>query len=80
MTTSGEGPRLVHVAIEVEGIIDPRWSEWFNGQEVRLTPSTADASRTTLTADLPDQSALPALLASVTGLNLRVISVTPISE
>jgi hypothetical protein len=80
MTTAGEGPRLVHVAIEVEGIIDPRWSEWFNGQEVRLTPSTADASRTTLTADLPDQSALPALLASVTGLNLRVISVTPKSD
>ena len=67
----GEEPRPVHVAIEVEGIIHPRWSEWFNGQEVRLTPFDGDASRTTSTADLPDQSALPALLASVTGLNLK---------
>ena len=67
-------------AIEAEGNIDPRWAEWFDGQQVRLSPSAVDPSRTTLVADLPDQSALPALLASVTGLNLRVISVTTVPE
>jgi len=80
MTMSREARRPVHFAIEVEGIVDPRWAEWFNGQEVRLAPSKADVTRTTLIAALPDQAALPALLASVTGLNLRVISVTPVSE
>ncbi len=67
----------IQYAVEVEGIIDARWSEWFSGLDVSFVPSSLDARRTILIASLPDQSALPALLARVTGLNLKVLSVTP---
>jgi hypothetical protein len=63
--------------VEVEGIVDPRWSQWFNGLSVVLVPSPEDPRRTALIATLPDQSALPALLARVIGLNLKIVSVTP---
>lgn len=72
-------PRIqrIEYAIEVEGVVDERWSEWFDEGEVTVIPSRSNPQRTTLVASLPDQSALPALLARVTGLNLRVISVSP---
>ena len=77
MTTFQRKTQVLRYAIEVEGVVDPRWSEWFSGWDVSLVPSTADAKRTMVIASLPDQSALPALLAHVTGLNLKVVSVTP---
>jgi hypothetical protein len=61
----------------VDGVVDPRWSEWFDDIEVRIVPSPSLPQRTVLIAQLPDQAALPALLARVTGLNLKVVSVTP---
>jgi hypothetical protein len=67
----------VQYSIEVDGIVDPRWADWFRGLEVTFVPSTADPRRTILVATLPDQSALPALLARVTGLNLKIVAVTP---
>ncbi len=77
MTAAYHGAQPVQYAIEVDGVVDARWSEWFGDLEVTLVPSQADPHRTTLIARLPDQSALPALLTRVNGLNLRVISVTP---
>jgi hypothetical protein len=72
-------PRLQTVlyTIEVEGIVAARWAEWFRGLEVRFIPCQSRPKHTLLIATLPDQSALPALLARVTGLNLKVIAVTP---
>jgi hypothetical protein len=72
-------PRLqaVQYSIEVEGIVAPRWAEWFKGLEVTFIPSSTDPKHTVLIATLPDQSALPALLARVTGLNLKILSVAP---
>jgi hypothetical protein len=75
VTASKTGARPLRIAIEVEGIVDPRWAEWFVGLEVKLSPSATDARRTTLFVDLPDQSAITDLLARVIGLNLRVVSV-----
>lgn len=77
MSDPSSAPNAVQFAIEVEGVIDPRWAEWFQGLSVSLVPSQTDARRTVLIASLPDQSALPALLTRVTGLNLKVLSVTP---
>jgi hypothetical protein len=77
MTDSSPSAKAIQYAIEVDGIIDPRWSEWFEGLDVSLVPSSLDARRTILIASLPDQSALPALLARVTGLNLKILSVAP---
>jgi hypothetical protein len=80
MTAAWPGPQPLQYAIEVDGVVDGRWSEWFRDFEVTLKPSPANARRTTLIARLPDQSALPALLTRVTGLNLRVVSITPAPE
>jgi hypothetical protein len=77
MTTPRRASRLVEYAIEVAGVIDPRWSEWFDDLEVSILPPGSDVQRTILIARVPDQSALPALLSRVTGLNLTVLSVTP---
>ena len=68
MTDPSSTGKAIQYAIEVEGVINPRWSEWFNGLSVSVVPSQTDAGRTLLLASLPDQSALPALLARVTGL------------
>jgi hypothetical protein len=77
MTEPSRPPQSIQFAIEVEGVLDPRWEEWFSGLSVSVVPSGTDAKRTTLIASVPDQSALPAVLARVTGLNLKVVSVTP---
>jgi hypothetical protein len=77
MTDPSQPAQSIQFAIEVEGVLDPRWVEWFNGLPVIVVPSGTEAGRTTLIADLPDQSALPAVLARVTGLNLKVLSVRP---
>jgi len=77
MTIFQRKTQALRFAIEVEGVVDPRWSEWFSGLDVAFVPCAADAANTLLIASLPDQAALPALLARVTGLNLKVVSVTP---
>ena len=77
MTATRPGGKPILYAIEVDAIVDSRWSEWFDDLDVTFTPSLSDPRHTTLIARLPDQSALPALLSRVTGLNLEVLSVTP---
>ena len=66
--------------IEVDGLVDARWAEWFDGQDVEILPTRSDPRHTTLIAHLVDQAALPTLLARVTGLNLTVTSVRPAPE
>lgn len=75
MTTSSPG-QAVRFVIEVDGVVDPRWTEWFDDQDVQIMP-TASERRTALVANLADQAALPALLARITGLNLKILSVKP---
>ena len=77
MTDPSQPAQRLQFTIEVEGILDPRWVEWFDGLTVVVMPSSDSAKRTTLVVDVPDQSALPAALARVTGLNLKVVSVRP---
>ncbi len=77
VTGSGASVEAIQFTVEVEGIIDPRWREWFSGLDVTLIPSMLDPRRTLLIARLPDQAALPSLMTRVTGLNLKVLSVTP---
>jgi hypothetical protein len=65
---------LTHYEIRVEGELDARWSDWFEGLEV-----TSDASgQTTITGPVADQAALHGLLARVRDLGLKLISVHPI--
>jgi hypothetical protein len=61
----------VHYEIRVEGILDGRWSAWFDGLRV-----TGDASgQTTIAGPVADQAALHGLLARVRDLGLPLLSV-----
>ena len=58
--------------IRVKGVLDSRWSEWFDG----MTLSSNDASgETTLSGRVADQAALHGLLANVRDLGLPLLSV-----
>ncbi len=65
---------MTHYEIRVEGELDARWSDWFEGLEV-----TSDASgQTTITGPVADQAALHGLLAKIRDLGLPLISVRPL--
>jgi hypothetical protein len=73
-TTTHEERTVTHYEIRVDGVLDDRWSAWFEGLEV-----TSDESGQTLIAGpVADQAALHGLLAKVRDLGLKLISVRPI--
>ena len=58
--------------IRIKGVLDDRWSEWFDG----MTLSSDDASgQTTLSGPVADQAALHGLLAKVRDLGMPLLSV-----
>ena len=58
--------------IKIEGLLDPRWSDWFAG--LKLTD--LEGGETLISGSLPDQVALHGVLERVRDLNLKLISVT----
>jgi hypothetical protein len=56
--------------IRVEGVLDSRWSSWF--EDLQLT---SEGGRTLVAGPVPDQAALHGLLARIRDLNLPLISV-----
>jgi hypothetical protein len=58
--------------IRVEGRVDQRWSEWFDG--MRLTSDAA--GRTVIAGEVADQAALHGLLDRVRDVGLTLVSVT----
>ena len=64
----------IYYEIRVAGVLDGRWSAWFDGLEV-----TGDSSgATTIAGPVIDQAALHGLLAKVRDLGLELLSVRPI--
>jgi hypothetical protein len=61
--------------ITIEGQLDERWSEWFDGLAV-MSPT---ATTTTLRGMLPDQAALFGVLKKIHNLSLPLISVRRIA-
>ena len=57
--------------LRVEGVLDQRWSGWFDGLEVSSQPGGV----TVLAGPVADQAALHGLLAKVRDLNLPLLSV-----
>ena len=57
--------------IIVEGTLDSKWRDWFDGFEI--FPLAND--RTQLTGDVADQAALHGLLAKIRDLCLPIISI-----
>ena len=56
--------------IRMKGVLDSRWSEWFDGMTV-----SASNDETMLTGPVADQAALHGLLARVRGLGVPLLSV-----
>ncbi|HEX8993040.1 MAG TPA: hypothetical protein VF784_15265 [Anaerolineales bacterium] len=61
--------------IRIEGRLQERWSEWFDGLAIR---SDRD-DETILTGQLPDQAALYGVLSRIRDLNLILVSVARLS-
>jgi hypothetical protein len=71
----GPADRPADYEVHVRGVLDGRWSAWFDGLEV-----SSDAPGQTLIAGpVADQAALHGLLAKVRDLGLPLLSVRRIS-
>jgi hypothetical protein len=66
---SGPAPSA-HYEIRVEGVLDPRWTVWFEGLQI-----DSDHSQTVISGPVTDQAALHGLLNKVRDLGLVLISV-----
>lgn len=62
--------------IRLQGHLDARWSDWFDG----LTIALEDNGNTCLTGPIADQAALHGLLAKIRDLGLPLISLTRVSS
>jgi hypothetical protein len=60
----------VHYEVVVNGVLDRRWSAWFDGLHV-----TSDGRRTTIGGPVTDQAALHGLLTKVHDLGLELLAV-----
>jgi hypothetical protein len=61
----------VYYEIRVRGVLDSRWSAWFDGLQI----SSDGRGQTTLAGEVVDQAALHGLLAKVRDLGLELLSV-----
>ena len=59
-----------HYEIRVEGVLDGRWSAWFQGLRIENQDD-----ETILSGTLPDQPALHGILDKVRDLGLTIITV-----
>jgi hypothetical protein len=79
MTTRHDQPadagRATVYEVRINGRLDARWSEWFEGLEV-----TSDGGDTLLTGCVIDQAALHGLLRRVRDFGLPLVSVTPLES
>ena len=76
MTTNPAGPAAASPSYEIRlrGLLDPRWSSWFDGMDL----TTADDGTTALRGRVTDQAALHGLLQKVRDLGVPLLSVTPL--
>ena len=65
---------MIAYEIRVKGLLDQRWSEWFDG----MTITNVQDGDTIISGSLLDQAALHSLLIKVYNLNLTLISVSRI--
>jgi hypothetical protein len=78
MKDANERPGLdrpVSYQIKVQGQLDKKWSDWFNGMMIKFEDGI-----TTLTGTVADQAKLRGMLSKIWDLNLTVISVSRIES
>jgi hypothetical protein len=61
--------------IRAEGVLDKRWTAWFEGLQV-----TREGSQTVISGPLPDQPALHGVLIKVRDLGMCLISVRRLDQ
>jgi hypothetical protein len=66
--------------IRVQGMVDPSWSDWFEGMTIVSKRVSDDTTITTLTGAVPDQAALRGILLKIWDLNLSVVSLARMDE
>jgi hypothetical protein len=71
MTGKQENREREVYQIRVKGVLDGKWSDWFEGMEVTPQPG----GETLLTGPLLDQAALHGLLHKVRDMGLPLVSV-----
>ena len=69
-----DGP--VTYQIKVQGRLDERWSDWFDGMTMTFEGGRGDSTVTTLTGAVTDQAALLGILVKIGYLNLTLLSVS----
>jgi hypothetical protein len=62
---------LVHYQIRVKGVLDCRWSAWFDDLQV----ASDEAGNTTMAGPVADQAALHGLLGKIRDLGLELLDV-----
>jgi hypothetical protein len=64
--------------IKIEGRLDEKWAEWFEGFDLTYL----DTSETLLTGNVPDQAALYGLIAKLRdmGVKLKAIKFASLSQ
>jgi hypothetical protein len=60
-----------HYELRVQGVLDDRWSPWFEGLQLR----SDQPGQTTIAGPVTDQAALHGLLAKIRDLGLPLLSV-----
>lgn len=76
MTNGREFSQAASYEIRVQGTLDPKWSEWFDG----FTISHHADDETTLTGQVADQPALHGLLAKVRDLGLPLLAIVRLEK
>jgi len=67
--------RLFTYQIKVQGRLDRKWSDWFNGLAITYQTGRDGDPVTMLTGAVVDQAALYGMLSKIRDLNLHLISV-----
>jgi hypothetical protein len=68
-------PRPSEVEIRIQGLLEPRWSAWFDG----LTITADEDGTTVLHGPVADQAALHGVLQKIRDLGLPLLSVVPVT-
>jgi hypothetical protein len=67
---------LARYQIRVQGVLDQRWSAWFDGLQLSSEPGGV----TVIAGEVADQAALHGLLAKIRDLALPLLSVHRIEQ
>ena len=75
MNQQNDGTPKDNYRIRVQGHLDQRWAEWFDGFEMR-----SEGDDTVLRGRVPDQAALHGILAKIRDLDLMILFVEKIKR